>query len=96
MSRITLEVAPEFDKLPMAGETVIRTRSGATLTHRVLHPKGTRDNPMTDDEISAKFHDMARVHMSEARVTQLLEHLWTFDRQDDVAALAPLLAFDRT
>ena len=51
---------------------------------------------MTDDEISAKFRDMARVHMSEARVTQLLEHLWTFDRQDDVAALAPLLAFDRT
>ncbi|MFM9972722.1 MAG: MmgE/PrpD family protein, partial [Burkholderiales bacterium] len=93
MSKITLEVATEFDKLPMAGETVIRTRSGATLTHRVLHPKGTRDNRMSDEDINAKFRDMAKVHMSEVRVDELLECLWKADKIDDMAVLAPLLAF---
>ena len=93
MSKITLEVASEFDKQPMAGETVIRTRSGATLTHRVLHPKGTRENRMSDEDINNKFRDMAKVHMSDARIDQLLDQLWSTDQQDDMAALAPLLAF---
>ncbi|MSQ51030.1 MAG: MmgE/PrpD family protein [Betaproteobacteria bacterium] len=93
MSKITLEVASEFDKLPMAGETVIRTRSGATITHRVLHPKGTRENRMSDEDINDKFRDMAKVHMSDARIDQLLDQLWNTDRQDDMAALAPLLGF---
>jgi 2-methylcitrate dehydratase len=93
MSKITLEVASEFDKQPMAGETVIRTRSGATLTHRVLHPKGTRENRMSDEDINNKFRDMAKVHMSDARIDQLLDQLWNTDQQDDMAALAPLLAF---
>lgn len=93
MSRVTLEVAPEFDKQPMAGETVIRTRSGKTLTHRVLHPKGTRENRMSDEDINAKFADMAKVHMKEAQIERLLEQLWGADRLEDMSVLAPHLAF---
>ena len=90
---VTLEVAPEFDKQPMAGETVIRTRTGATLTHRVLHPKGTRDNRMSDEDINDKFRDMARVHMDDAQISRLLDALWNAHRLDDLSALAPLLTF---
>ena len=93
MARITLEVATEFDKQPMAGETVIRTRSGETLTHRVLHPKGTRDNRMSDADLNDKFRDMARVHMSDAHIDQLLEKLWGADQLEDMATLLPLLVF---
>ena len=93
MARVTLEVASEFDKQPMAGETVIRTRSGATLTHRVLDPKGTKENRMSDEDINDKFRDMVRVHMGDAQMTQLLETLWAADRLDDMSELAPLLAF---
>jgi 2-methylcitrate dehydratase len=93
MSKITLEVANEFDKQPMAGETVIRTRSGATLTHRVLHPKGTRENRMSDDDLNVKFRDMAKVHFSDSHIDRLLEGLWKADQLDDVSVLAPLLAF---
>ena len=93
MAKINLEVANEYDRQPMAGGVVIRTRSGATLKHEVLHPKGTRDNRMSDAEINDKFRDMARVHMSEARIDRLLDALWKADQLEDVAALAPLLAF---
>ena len=93
MARITLEVANEYDRQPMAGGVVIRTRSGATLKHEVLHPKGTRENRMSDAEINDKFRDMAKVHMSEARIDRLLDALWKADQLEDVAALAPLLAF---
>ncbi|OGA02228.1 MAG: hypothetical protein A3H35_15765 [Betaproteobacteria bacterium RIFCSPLOWO2_02_FULL_62_17] len=93
MARITLEVANEYDRQPMAGGVVIRTRSGATLKHEVLHPKGTRENRMSDADINDKFRDMAKVHMSDARIDRLLEALWKADQLEDMAALAPLLAF---
>ncbi len=93
MQRITLEVKTEFDKIPMAGETEIRTRDGRTLVHQVLHPKGTKGNVMSDADINAKFRDMASVHMSTPRIDRLLETLWSADRLDDVGKLLPLLAF---
>ena len=93
MARITLEVATEFDQQPMAGETVIRTRSGETFAHRVLHPKGTSGNRMSDGDINEKFRDMARVHLNDARIDQLLDQLWKVDQLDDMAKLPPLLAF---
>jgi len=93
MAKITLEVATEFDKHPMAGETVIRTRNGETFTHRVMHPKGTRENRMSDADLNQKFRDMARVHLTDARIDRLLDALWHADQLDDIAVLAPLLAF---
>jgi 2-methylcitrate dehydratase len=93
MQRVSLEALEEFDRTPMAGETEIRTRDGRTLKHRVLHPKGTAQNAMTDEELSAKFVDMAQVHFSAAHIQRLLEMLWSFDGEKDAAALLPLLAF---
>jgi 2-methylcitrate dehydratase len=94
MSRITLEAAKEFDAYPMGGEVEIRTRDGRTLSHRVLHPKGTRENPLSDADLELKFRDMASMHMNDTRIDCLLEQLWTIDRLPDMATLLPLLVFD--
>ncbi len=94
MDRITLEVAREFDAYPMGGEVEIRTRSGQTLTHRVLHPKGSRENPLSDADLEHKFRSMASPHMNESRIDRLLEQLWNIERLEDMSALPPLLVFD--
>ena len=94
MDRITLEVAKEFDAYPMGGEVEIRTRTGETLTHRVLHPKGSKQNPLTDAELEHKFRDMASLHMKDGRIERLLERLWAIERLQDVSTLLPLLVFD--
>lgn len=94
MDRIRLEVSREFDAYPTGGEVEIRTKSGETFTHRVLHPKGSRQNPLSDAELERKFRDMASVHMSDSRIDRLLDQLWNIDRLPDVSALLPLLVFD--
>lgn len=94
MSRITLEVEKEFDAYPMGGEVEIRTRDGRALTHRVLHPKGTKQNPLSDNDLEQKFRDMASTRMKDAQIDRLLGHLWAIDRMPDVSALLPLLLFD--
>ncbi len=72
----------------------MRTRDGRTFTHRVLHPKGTKQNPLSDADLEHKFRDMASLHMKDARIDRLLEQLWAIDRVQDMATLLPLLVFD--
>jgi 2-methylcitrate dehydratase len=93
MSRITLEVSKEFDAYPMGGEVEIETRGGKKLTHRVLHPKGTKQNPLSDEELNAKFRDMASMYMSAGAIDRLLEALWNIGTCKDVATLMPLLVW---
>jgi 2-methylcitrate dehydratase len=95
MARVTLEVATEFDAYPMGGETEIRLKNGQVLKHKVLHPKGTQQNPMSDADLEAKFRDMAKVHYTPARVDRLIHEIWNIDRMDDAGRLLPLLIFDR-
>ncbi len=95
MERITLEASKEFDAHPMGGEVEIRTHSGKTLIHRVLHPKGSGQNPMSDAELEHKFRGMACRHMDEAAMARLLDRLWHIDELDDVAPVLSLFVFDR-
>jgi 2-methylcitrate dehydratase len=95
MARISLEVSKEFDAYPMGGEVEIATRDGRTLKHRVLHPKGTQQNPLSDAELDAKFRDMASTYMKAGTVDRLLEALWNIDRSPDVSTLLPLLVWEK-
>jgi 2-methylcitrate dehydratase len=94
IDRIHLEAVPEFDGSPAAGEVEIRTKSGQSFTHRVLHPKGTPQDPMSDADLERKFRDLAEVHIPGGRIDRLLEQFWSLDRIPDISTLPPLFAFD--
>ncbi len=94
MDRVHLEALPEFDRSPAAGEVEIRTKSGQTFTHRVLYPKGTVQNPMSDAELERKFCDIAAMYMTDAQIDRVLEQLWDVDRLPDISTLPPLFVFD--
>ena len=67
---------------------------GRTLRHRVLHTKGSPENPMTDGELETKFRDMACRYMDSGAADRLLDQLWHVDELTDVGALLPQLIFD--
>jgi 2-methylcitrate dehydratase len=94
MARVNLEVAKEFDVTPMGGETVIRLRDGRTLRHRVLHPKGTRENPLSDSEIEGKLRDMAKPYLKAPAVDRLVESLWNVEQYPDMSSLMPGLVWE--
>lgn len=60
--KVRLAVIPEYDAMfPAAVPGRVRlTTATATLEHAVLAPKGEPSNPMTWDDIDAKFHAIAR------------------------------------
>jgi 2-methylcitrate dehydratase PrpD len=53
---------------------------------------GDLANPPTDEELLAKFHELARTNLSEAKTAELAERIWHIETADSVADLVQLLA----
>jgi 2-methylcitrate dehydratase len=82
-SRIAVKEDKEYSrqfpaKIPCRIE--IRTKSGEQLTAQVDYPRGHTSNPMTDEEVCAKFRMLAGRKLPEKQVEQALETMWAFDR----------------
>src|SRR6266542_1125413 len=62
MNRIRVAESPEFTRRfpqELVSEIEVITRSGQRLTERAEYPKGHVRNPMTDDDLDAKFRDLS-------------------------------------
>jgi 2-methylcitrate dehydratase len=57
----------------------IRTKSGKELTAQVDYPRGHTGNPMTDEEVWAKFRMLAGRKLPKGQVEQALEAMLAFD-----------------
>jgi len=68
-------------------EVEITLSDGATLRRRVDFPRGHARNPMSDEEVEAKFRQLATRWMSEARIAEALEGLWHLDEIERVSAV---------
>jgi 2-methylcitrate dehydratase len=90
MSRIRVTEHPEFTRRfpqELASEIEVVTRSGQRLTERAEYPKGHARNPMTDDEINAKFRDLSADLLGPARADAALQALWRLEEADRVGAV---------
>jgi 2-methylcitrate dehydratase len=61
---------------------------GRVLECEVTFPRGHDHNPMTDDEVIAKFRSLAGLQLPEAQVNELIQRVWTLETQDPGALLA--------
>ncbi|MBU0742573.1 MmgE/PrpD family protein [bacterium] len=64
------------------------------FTATVYHARGSTQNPLTDDELIAKFRANASGVMSEARQDEIVEATWGFDGLADAGAYMELLVAD--
>ncbi|MGH3326399.1 MAG: MmgE/PrpD family protein, partial [Streptomycetales bacterium] len=79
------------DALPKDAAAVsITLTDGRRLTRHVMHNKGTPAKPMTDEEIEAKFVDLATPRIGADAAHQVVEHCWRLDQCADVAEIARL------
>ena len=70
-----------------SGAAEIRLRDGTLLAKRVLEPKGEVKNPMTDEDLEAKFRANCEPIVGRARCERLISDVWQFDRLQDVSGL---------
>jgi 2-methylcitrate dehydratase PrpD len=73
-----------------AADVVVELVDGRSVTCRIEANRGTPGNPMTDDEIAAKFTDNAAPRLGRERAARLLQACWTLNALDDVAELVSM------
>jgi 2-methylcitrate dehydratase PrpD len=87
----------DYDTYPAAfpGGVRIRTRDGRL--HEADHPHqlGAPDNPMTTDDVRAKFRENARLALSDDASEVLEQGILDLERHEDVRSVLALLAAEK-
>ena len=94
IARLMARIVPEADAslgVGAAGMTV-RLADGRVLEERVTAARGMPGNPLTRDEVEAKFRRLAEVVLPAARAGRLAAALRALPEARDVADLAALAA----
>jgi 2-methylcitrate dehydratase len=71
-------------------DVTITCTDGTKVNRRVDYPRGHALNPMSDDEVVAKFRRMAEGVISRETADRVLEQAWKLDERTDVT---PLFSF---
>jgi 2-methylcitrate dehydratase len=72
-------------------DITITCADGTKVNKRVDFPRGHAENPMTDDEVIAKFKRLANGVMSDVTAERTIDQAWNLDKMKDIT---PLFAFD--
>ncbi len=70
----------------------ITLKSGEKLVSEVAAPRGHALNPMTDDEVNAKFLSMAEKMLSSWQIDEALSRLWSLEDEENICELLGLFA----
>ena len=65
----------------------IKTRSGERKVAQTDYPRGHYKNPMTDEEVNAKFRNLAQRALPQERIAQALDALCRLDAAPDLDAI---------
>ena len=98
MRKIKVSESAEFERqFPQALMTEIEvlTRDGERLVERASYPRGHAKNPMSEEDIEAKFRTLADGLMRPAQRDALLKALWDVDRAPQIGAVLRLVAVER-
>jgi 2-methylcitrate dehydratase len=67
----------------VANRVTLRLRDGRELTERVDHPRGHARNPMSDEELEAKFRQLSAARLTSKAATEELKRLWSLETCKD-------------
>jgi len=66
----------------------ITTADGRLFTREVTFPRGHAHNPMTDEEVVAKYRSLARCKLSDGAAEALAAKVWNLESQDPREVMA--------
>ncbi len=85
---------PEMDKLRPAlrpASVQVAFQDGRTVSGRVDFPKGDARNPLTEEELLAKFSNLSRNVVSEEKIDKIKETVFDLEKIDAIEDLVRLL-----
>lgn len=91
IEKITADVDPEIEEKGPAfrhmAKVRVRTTDGRTFEETVTHRKGSPDNPLTGDEVEAKYFALVSNILGKAKAKQVRDMVFALDRADEVETL---------
>lgn len=95
MQRIRVAEVEEFSQR-FPAELVMRIsiamRDGSVARDEISHPIGHAKNPMEDEQINAKFEELADALEAPEAARELRDSLWSLEKESNVATLVESLA----
>ena len=88
--KVSVEGVPTFGR--DEAEVTITLKGGIQLHSHIAHASGTRDNPMTDAAIQAKFMVNAEPVIGQLNASRLAEAVWHLENSLDVLDFLRLTA----
>ncbi len=85
LGKIKVVADPAIDALfPVTKRAIVEmsTVDGRTFTEQVDHAKGSPENPMSDEEVVAKFRSNAAHAVSAERQQEIIEATWALGERD--------------
>ena len=74
-----------------SGAIHLETKDGRVLKHREQINRGATENPLSDDDIKAKFFGNATLTVSQQRAEELLDIVMTIENESDLNRLSDAL-----
>lgn len=65
----------------------VTMESGETIVEELRDPKGHPANPMTDEELEAKFHNLVGEHFTADEERRIVDRIWNIETEDDIGPL---------
>ena len=93
VNRITVSENPEFTRAhpeALMSEIEVTTRSGERFVERSTYPRGHCRNPMTDQEVEAKFLGLCQEVLTPKKSKAALETLWRLEEIPDIGQVIDL------
>jgi 2-methylcitrate dehydratase PrpD len=80
------ELDREFPK-KWPAKVAVKTTDGRIFEHRLEHPKGDPENPLSWDELIAKFTSLASQVLTKSRCDEIVSLVRRVDQLDDISEL---------
>lgn len=95
LSKVDYLYPAEYKRSPLslAQEVVVKLDNGAEYSYKVDVPKGDPENPMTDEELLAKFTDCARLLLPQTVIEKVLEMVINLESLDNISKLMDILTY---
>jgi 2-methylcitrate dehydratase PrpD len=76
-----------------AATATVRTKDGRSLTATVLHPIGSAERPLSDQDIEAKVRDLASHGEFRGSIDDVIAAVWRLDAMETIGPLIGLLGY---
>lgn len=97
MAKVKSKVDPEADELysrerKMTAAVHVRLRNGKEFEKKVVSPKGSLENPMTEDELIEKFEELAATSIRDKSVIpKIVKLIMNLEEVEEINGITSLL-----